>query len=356
MKSSLLDQLVTNGGPLIKGSQATFYWQGERTVSLISDLNGWEDSSERFKREPARLASALAPPLWSFSVTLPQDAYVEYFFRDPVTGERLLDPFNPRTAGNGFGQRNNIFYMPGAAPSPLAQRRAGIAHGTVTRHMVPTGFLVDEGQREVHLYAPPVKERVPLLIVYDGTDYLKHGLIVNVMDNLIAEKRIRPVALALLQNGGRHRGVEYACSDAVVNWLDRIILPVARRELRLLSIRQNPGAYGVLGVSFGALMSLHTGLRMPEIFGKVICQSGAFRSDGRDFAPVDLVRHGHAHERLELWMDVGRFDSLLGDNRRMQPLFKKNGYNVTYHEFNGGHNFTAWRNDLWRALETLFPA
>lgn len=54
-------------------------------------------------------------------------------------------------------------------------------------------------------------------------------------------------------------------------------------------------------------------------------------------------------------MDIGRFDSLLGDNRRMQPILHEGGYDVTYREFSGGHCYTAWRDDLWRGLEALFP-
>ena len=93
---------------------------------------------------------------------------------------------------------------------------------------------------------------------------------------------------------------------------------------------------------------------MPEIFGNVISQSGAFMVENLDFAAVDLVRHGHA-PGVKVWMDVGRLDELLKDNRRMHALLKEKGYQVTYREFSGGHNYTAWRDDLWRGLEAMFP-
>jgi enterochelin esterase family protein len=53
-------------------------------------------------------------------------------------------------------------------------------------------------------------------------------------------------------------------------------------------------------------------------------------------------------------MDAGRLETLLEDNRRIQPILRENGYHVTYHEFTGGHNHTAWRDDLWRGLEAMF--
>jgi enterochelin esterase family protein len=101
-------------------------------------------------------------------------------------------------------------------------------------------------------------------------------------------------------------------------------------------------------------MSLYTGLRVPDIFGKVLSQSGVSALNGRGFATVDLVRHKHARE-IQVWMDAGKLEFLLGDNRRMSALIEENGYNVTYREYTGGHNYTSWRDDVWRGLEVLFP-
>jgi enterochelin esterase family protein len=149
--------------------------------------------------------------------------------------------------------------------------------------------------------------------------------------------------------------VEYLCSDATVLWLEQEILPLAHEHLRLLDIQKNPGAYGVLGASAGGLMSMYTGLRMPEIFGKVLCQSGVFALEGRDVAVVDLVRHRHACN-LKLWMDVGKLEEdLLEDNRRMAALLGEKKYDVTYREFTASHNYTAWRDDIWYGLEEMFP-
>ena len=351
MKKNILTRLQTEGNPLIDGQCATFYWMGDSAPHLIDDLHEWDDQPQ-----PLALVPGSHKQLWSISLSLPRDAYVEYIFFDPLTKQRHTDPFNPRHVSNGFGVYNHFFYMPKGEPTPLAQSRADVKRGTLTRHMADTLFLVDNSLREVHFYRPPVKRPVPLLVVYDGTDYLRRASLATLVDNLIAQKRIRPIAMAFLQNGKSHRSVEYACSDAVITWLDQVILPMAREHLNLLDLKHNPGAYGVLGASFGGLMSMYTGLRMPEIFGKVFSQAAIFEYEGRDFAAVDLIRAGQGHDRLKIWMDVGRFDSLLNDNRRMQPLLRKHGYDVTYREFSGGHNYTAWRDDLWRGLETLFPA
>jgi len=54
-------------------------------------------------------------------------------------------------------------------------------------------------------------------------------------------------------------------------------------------------------------------------------------------------------------MDVGRLDTLLEDNRKMHARLQEKKYQVAYREFSGGHNYTAWRDDLWHGLEAMFP-
>lgn len=352
--NSLVQRARQSGNPVIEDDRVVFFWEGESAPRLISDITGWDARPKLFKRLTSTLRPASDKTLWSRSLIVPRDAYVEYAFFDPVTQEHFLDPWNSRTVSNGLGDRNNFFYMPETIPSPFSIRRADVRTGLLTRHRVDTWLLQDDGERDVYLYKPQARGPFPLLVVYDGPDYLHRGRLATIVDNLIADKRIRPIAMAFLQNGRSRRNVEYFCSDATVSWLEREILPLARQHIRLLNIKERPGAYGVLGASAGGLMSMYTGLRLPEIFGKVLCQSGVFSLYGRDFAVKDLVRHEHARN-IKLWMDVGTMDTLLEDNRQMLALLNEKNYQVMYREFSGGHNYTSWRDDLWRGLEAMFP-
>jgi enterochelin esterase-like enzyme len=341
----LLEIAKEHGNPIVEGNRVSFIWQGKTAPHLIDDFHMWEDHPQKMTR--------IEKGLWAYSIELPATAYLEYAFYEPRIRKRIEDPLNKNTIYNGLGNYNHFFYMPELFPTRLAIQKKNVPRGKVTYHQVETWMLADNGQRDVYLYRPPVKEPVPLLIVYDGVDYLERGNLNIIVDNLIHEKRIQPIAMAFLQNGGDHRGVEYACSDATIMWLDNIILPLARKKLNLLDITKHPGAYGMLGASFGGLMSVYTSLRMPEIFGKAISQSGVFESEGRDFAAVDLIRAKKSSE-IKIWMDVGHFDWLLEDNRRLQPILSENGYDVTYREFSGGHNYTCWRDEVWMALEKMF--
>ena len=128
---------------------------------------------------------------------------------------------------------------------------------------------------------------------------------------------------------------------------------LAGEHLNLLDFKENPGAYGVMGASMGGLMAMYTAVRMPHIFGKVLSQSGAFGIPEHEFITGDIVRH-HPKPDINIWMDVGTLEWLLPSNRQFRELLQEKDYRFVYREYNGGHNYTSWRDDLWRGLEYLF--
>lgn len=349
---TVLERARDEGTPLIDGDQVTFVWYGdgaEPAPYLVGDFNDWNGE------KPISLEQ-VEPDVWAHTMTLPMAAYIEYAFM-LSREERLSDPFNPHVVWNGVDAFNHVFIMPDCDMTDLVVRRKGIKRGKVTRHMVEGYHTLATSPREVHLYQPPVDEPVPLIVVWDGTDYLRRAYLANIVDNLIGAGRIEPVALALLANGREARMVEYSENDTTLYFAREFVLPLARKELNLIDYQTETGIgrYGVLGASMGGLMALWAGVRMPELFGKVISQSGAFgiAPDEREMVIDKLVKLG-AGKGIQIWQDVGTLEWLLEGNRKMNHLLRDHGYDVTYHEFSGGHNYTMWANTVWRALEALF--
>ena len=339
----LLAMARTIGNPVIGGEKVTFIWQGKTAPRLIDDLHNWGEDPQTMQRAGTEL--------WSCSMPLAADAYFEYAFLDPKTGERLPDPLNPNRIWNGINAYNHYFYMPRSGPTPLVQSIKGVARGTVTRHQVPTKEYVVGANRTVYLYQPPVKAPVPLVVVYHGPDYLKRTRLNVIVDNLIAAKRVRPFAMAMVQNGGSARSLEYSCSESTLGFVFKCVISLAQEHLTLTPPGGEP--YGVLGASLGGMMALYTGMRLPKVFGKVLSQSGAFLLPEHQFVVIDLVRYAPRPE-IDIWMNAGHYERMLDSNRQMYALLKEKKYKVKYHEFSGGHNFTAWRDDIWRGLEALF--
>ncbi len=341
----LLYRARREGTPLIDDDTVTFVWKARRAPLLIGDMTDWLEG------EPIA-AEKVGPNLWSYSTALAHDAYVEYAFL--VGGKNRTDPFNPRQVDNGLGGFNQFFYMPGAEPSPLIERAPRVPRGQVTSLVLEMPRFVAGSHRTVYFYQPPVSEPVPLLVVFDGADYFRRGHLPTIVDNLIAQRRIQPIALAMVNNAGAMRSLEYGCSETIIGLLLKALLPAAQSVLNLVDIHAAPRSYGVLGASLGGLTALYSGLRLPDIFGRVASQSGAWTLEGYDTVVYDLIRYG-PRRPLHIWMDCGRFERLLETNRRMFALLEEKGYGVTYNEYEAGHNYTAWRNDLWRGLQTLFP-
>ncbi|MGE5603120.1 MAG: alpha/beta hydrolase-fold protein [Nitrososphaerales archaeon] len=348
MAHPLLQQAQTSGTPIIDGGRATFLWQGDPPPYLVGDFNDWD-------ADHAAHWSQVEEDLWSFSLEFPPDAYIEYaLLLEPREDSRTPDSFNDRTAPNGLGHINHYFYMPQGRPTPLIGRAPGVPQGKLSRHRIDNDCLLADGKRWVHLYRPPVDHPVPLVVVYDAQDYLTRGRITQIVDNLIAQGRIQPIALALADNGKAARGIEYSCNEATITFVMTEILPLAQKRLNLVDHHQQPGAHAVLGASMAGLMAMYTGLRVPQVFGHVLSQSGAFEmGQGVQTVVSQLVRY-MPRQPLKIWMDVGRYEWLLEPNRQMHALLQERGYDVTYHEYNAGHNYPAWRDDLWRGLEVAY--
>jgi enterochelin esterase-like enzyme len=346
MAPSMVKRLNREQTPLLDGNLATFVWLGETAPYLVGDFCDWERGG------PLEL-TRIEADVWACQVQLPNDAYIEYAFWDGE--DRYIDPRNHRKISNGLGKDNNFFYMPGARPTDLAQHRAETPHGVVTRHMVPTHRFAVGRERLVYLYQPPVDEPASLLVVWDGRDFLRRASLVNMLDNLIAARRIQPVAMAMVENGREARLPEYACSDATLAFLGYGVLPLAAQHLNLVDVSEYPGAWGVMGASMGGLMALYAGLRMPEVFGHVLSLSGAFSLDDWDTVVFDLAARPGV-SKPAVWMNVGLYDipSLLEANRRMFPHLQAHEFSTEYREYPAGHNYPAWRDEVWRGLEYLY--
>jgi enterochelin esterase-like enzyme len=350
---SLLERAQQQGTPLIDGERVTFVWEGESAPGLVGDFNQWGQSPTGIT-----YLERVVPNVWAVTLTLPVDAYMEYIFTsDPDDDDaRLLDPLNPLQVSNGIGKVNNYFLMPECHDPNLDQFISGLPQGRVTRHTISSESLVLGMRRDVWLYHPPTKAPVPLLVVLDGRDYMRLADITQMVANMIGLNLIRPIALALLDNAKQGRFVEYNASEAAVMMINTFLIPLTYAHLKLIDTDNQPGAWGIMGASMGATQALYTALRQPQIFGKVIGQSGVFniQINGIDSLVMKLVKDA-SRKDLKLWLDCGTYDTLLDSNRAMHALLKERGYDVAYHEFNAGHNYSAWSMSLPEALKVLFP-
>ncbi len=88
----------------------------------------------------------------------------------------------------------------------------------------------------------------------------------------------------------------------------------------------------VAGFSDGASYALSLGLANGDLFSKVVAFSPGFQAaDRRQGRPSFFITHGTQDQVLPISRT----------SRRLVPALRRDGYDVTYHEFDGGHSVPA---------------
>jgi enterochelin esterase-like enzyme len=337
--------------PIVEGDGVTFTWHGPASsVAVVGSWCGWRLDE----------AQPLHPSDdgWAVHLPLAREAYVEY--RLIVDGRPAIDPSNPRRVDNGFDGLNQQLWMPGASRRAEALRSRRGPRPRTRRAEVTLGWLAAAPRRRrLDLYLPPVDAdptELPLLVVLDGPDYLERGRLDRVLDGLIRDGAMAPLAAVFVANAGPNRAAEYMGGDPALTTLVEDVLPAAVDEAGLAGQESTDGGLGraaILGSSAGGVLALHAALRRPDLFGRAICQSVAALEDP-ELTIVSLARFGPVSP-ARLWLDAGDYEWLAGPNDRLAELLRDRGYDLSYRRHHGGHDQTSWTESLVDALPALFP-
>lgn len=316
--------------------------------------------------------------LWYLTARVPAGATMQYAFiatdgpppyRTPWRAERgpdgrftnrLTDPNNDQTA-LGF----STVTLPGAPPQPWIRKQPEVAAGTVTRLELDSAQLKEK--RRLGVYTPAgydPKQTYPLLIAFDGEPYglEAQGLIplTTILDNLIAAKKIPPLVAVLVANQGT-RGRDLAQSAPFAAFVAQELVPKLRADYRA---GMTPAETIVTGSSLGGLCSTYVAFRHSDVVGKVLSNSGSywfqpgvFETDVSPLAEGGaLIRELAAAPKLPIvfYLDAGVFEErLLDSNRHLRDVLLAKGYQVTYAEFPGGHDYNMWRGTIADGLIAL---
>jgi enterochelin esterase-like enzyme len=264
----------------------------------------------------------------------------------------------------------------GCAPSPPFCSRVDLPKApsqpllTVHRE-TPAGDLVEvkvaskalANERRVLVYTPPGFRPngpvYPLVVMFDAEAALSSLGIPIVLDELIATRRIPPVAALLV--GNANRGKELSANPAFADFVALDLVPWVRRSYHTTN---DPRLTVVAGVSLGGLAAAFAAARHPAVYGNVLSQSGSYWWAPDDVDEGEALPRDYAtHPKLPLrfWMEAGTFESgssvrgshLLGANRHMRDVLLARGYQVSYREFAGGHDYFNWRGTIGDGLIAL---
>lgn len=281
------------------------------------------------------------------------------------------DPLNPRRvpASPDIAKYEvaSIAEMPDASPQPWSDPRAGVPKGQLHKHTIRSTVLGND--RGITVYTPAGYRRtgaaLPFLLLFDETTYQSQVPAPVILDNLIDERKIRPLVAILVNyptQDARER--ELFANPQFAEFVSSELIPWASREYGIST--GEPGKNVIAGLSAGGFAAAYIGLKHPEIFGNVLSQSGAFwwspkRTEGEE--PNWLVREYIAapRESIRFYLEAGLFENdirgtggqILETNRHLRDVLRAKGYTVSYNEFPGGHDYLTWRGSFADALLAL---
>ena len=270
------------------------------------------------------------------------------------------DPNNP--SNEPFSRAE----LPAMPHSPYLAVRPGVAHGTVTEIHLKSDAMKED--RRVGIYTPPgfdPKQTYPLVIAFDGEVYGLPGLPPNIplptiLDNLLADGKLPPVVAAIVANQGT-RNRDLPGSLPFADFLATELVPRMRADYHA---GLTPAQTLVTGSSFGGLASTFAALHHSDVIGLVLSNSGSYQyrmgaidHDVAEWSEDNMLLHDFVTSPklpIRFYMDCGTFEGDLRDhNRHLRDVLLAKGYDVTYREFSGIHDYNNWKRTISDGLIAL---
>lgn len=313
---------------------------------------------------------------------------------DGLTLELGTDPLNPRRFGSTWNEAIDglswtedrglvwnedkvaqLSYAQGplATATPFVDIRSGIRRGRVFSTTIESRRLGN--RRDISVYTPPGRDDgcpdCNFLLIFDRAQYLTAVPTPTLLDNMLADGVIEPTVAVFVGNASQSaRSFELPPNQQFQEFLREELLPWARSNYRFSA---DPRRAVVVGSSFGGLAAAYTAYSHPSLFGNVLSQSGSYWwwpgwTPARIVTRAGLDRwlneesgwvgRQFAEGRnsgLRLYLDVGRWEGrlMMLPNRTFRDVLQARGHRVVYREFEGGHDYAAWRATLSDGLQVL---
>ncbi|MGB2625259.1 MAG: alpha/beta hydrolase-fold protein [Candidatus Acidiferrum sp.] len=288
-----------------------------------------------------------------------------------------LHSFQYLVGGKKFGGSLNL-----PAYGPLSYLEAGVPTGSLSPRMNHTSRIFDGMKSDYWIYVPAqydAKTPAALMVFQDGEMYLDREnrvLVLNVIDNLIAQKKI-PVLICVFINPGdisdspdtptyrfvkaysekwgrtlkdSMRSTLYdTVGDRYAKFLrDELLASVEAKY----NIRKDGYSRAITGLSSGGICSFNAAWQMPEEFSRVISWIGSFSAiqwkedplnpDGGQDYPEKILRE--PKRNIRIWLEDGsndleiKYGSWALNNIRMANALKMTNYDFHFSFGSGSHH------------------
>ena len=245
--------------------------------------------------------------------------------------------------------------------------RTSVPHGTIEQ----VDYTNVAGKKKrLHVYLPPgydKSKKYPVL-------YLNHGggeddsrwssptggCAAEILDNLIAAGKARPMIACMPNTGGLasfvppEPGKDDPCAQEylkdIIPLIDARYSTDARREGRAIA-----------GLSMGGFVVTNVGLTHLDTFSELYIFSSGYIGENQRLAEerfAAILTDPKINEKLRvpLYMGQGETDIALHNGEHFLSLLFKNHVRTFWVLSTGGHEWGNWRRYLWQTAQLMFPA
>ena len=331
--------------PAVSDSLVCFLFSGDaRHVAIAMDLNRWNPATDRMHNVPGTSL---------FFRVLACNPKARFEYKLVVDSVWTLDPLNALQVMGGFGPNSEI-RMPRYIPPPDIVALPGLPRGRLDTLTVRSRIL--GRSHPVTVYTPAryaeMRQELPMVVVTDGGEYLRLARMDVVMDNCIAQGRIRPVIGVFVDPmtdptnpATSTRMTDYALSRKFLRFLVEEVKPHVAARYRTARNARNTA---ILGASLGGLTATFAALERPDVFGLSAAQSPAYWYLGDS---LFTIARQAGNVRARFYIDAGTLEPAPAKAREMRDLLRETGNEVRYGEYPEGHNWGNWSARLDDILE-----
>lgn len=295
-----------------------------------------------------RGATALAKDdsgLWSATVGPLEPGVYEYSLN--VDGIAMIDPAN-RDIKPMRAPRTSILEIPGE-PALIHDFQA-VPHGKVTLHWYASKSL--GRRRAMQVYTPPGYDadatgRFPTMYLFHGSGdneatWVAHGHAHWILDNLIAQKRAKPMIVVMLDGHAAMPGPNTARNANTIAFERDLLEDAMPLVVASYRTRENAASRAIVGLSMGGGQSLTIGLKNPDQFAWVGGMSSSVANGASLITePVALNR-----QLKLLWFACGKDDSLIKANQDFDAALTAQNVKHEFVSTEGNHSWPVWRRYL----------
>lgn len=310
--------------------------------------------------------------LWSYTTgPLRSDLYSYSFWVDSLKTD---DPSNVYI-NRDVSTLSNIFIIGGGNGDLYKVNK--VPHGSVTRRWYSSPG--NDMERRITIYTPAGyetgKEKYPVLYLLHGMGgdeeaWMALGRTSQILDNLIAQGKAKPM-IVVMTNGNVAQEASpgesslgfYKPSFMLPHTMDGKMEETFKDVIRFVEdsyrVVSDKSGRAIAGLSMGGFHSLHISRYYPDTFDYIGLFSPAIKPrpdvESPVYKDIDTTLETQNKNGVKLyWIAIGKTDFLYKDVTDYRAKLDSLNFKYTYHESEGGHTWSNWRDYMIEFIPQLF--